>query len=214
MKRYLSSPFFLIALLCFLLPFFAITCAGGGGIPGFGGGGQALTEVSGVDLVTGGAEEDLGDPSEFQPDLGPFAGPTPIPTLSPGAAGGEPVDLGMSQIWAIAAAAVALLGIFLSLLGGRAGGLIALILGAGGAALLFLLASSVKSSIEDAVGQEAAPFIAVENRIGFWLTLAGFIVAAVTGLIRLLLPDRPAAPQPAGFEQPPAAPPPAAAPPA
>lgn len=219
MKRYLSSPFFLIALLCFLLPFFAVTCAGGGSIPGLGqGGGDALVELTGVELVTGSAEEDLSDQSNFQPDFGPFAGPTPLPGLTPEAGGTEPVDLGLSQIWAIAAAALALLGIFLALIAGRAGGVMALILGTGGAILLFLLASAVKSSIDDAIGQEAQGVIAVENRIGFWLALGALIVAAVTGLIRMLLPDRPAGvvPEPGtGFGQPPAAPPgaPPAAPP-
>ena len=217
LKRYLSSPLFLVALLCFLLPFFAVTCAGGGGIPGLGGGGggDALVEVTGVDLITGGAEEELSDTSNFQPDLGPFAGPTPIPGLSPQAGATEPVDLGMSQIWAIAAAAIALLGIFLALLAGRAGGMMALILGAGGAILLFLLAGSMKSSIDEAIGQEAAGIITVENRMGFWLALGAFILAAITGLIRLLLPERPAGAMPeagpSGFGQP-AAPPPGAPP--
>ncbi len=218
MKRYLSSPFFLIAILCFFLPFFAVTCAGGGGIPGLGGGGGGggeLTKVTGVDLITGGAEEDLADTDEFQPDLGfPIGGPTPLPGVSPAAGGSDPVDLGLSQIWAIAAAAIALLGIFLALMAGRAGGIMALVLGVVGVILMFLLASSVKSSIGDAVGQEAEAFIAVENKIGYWLTLGAFILAAVTGLIRLLMPDRPATAAPAGFEQPPGTPPAAPPPPA
>jgi hypothetical protein len=224
LKRYLSSPFFLLALLCFFLPFFAITCAGGGGIPGLGGGGGGggeLTRVTGVDLITGGAEEDLGDTEEFAPDLGPLGGPTPLPGVSPAAGESDPVDLGLSQIWAIAAALIALLGIFLALLAGRAGAIMALVLGVVGAILMFLLASSVKSSIADSVGQEAEAFIAVENKIGYMLVLLGFGLAAVTGLIRLLMPDRPVQPAPAGFEQPPGAPPaapppppPAAAPPA
>ena len=222
MKRYLSSPFFLLALLCFFLPFFAVTCAGGAGIPGLGGGGggggQELTTVTGVDLITGGAEEDLGDTSEFEPDLGPLGGPTPLPGISPAAGESDPVDLGLSQIWAIAAALIALLGIFLALLAGRAGAMMALVLGVVGTILMFLLASSVKSSIGDSVGQEAEAFIAVENKIGYILVLLGFGLAAVTGLIRLLMPDRPVQPAPAGFEQPPPGspppPPPAAAPPA
>lgn len=225
MKRYLSSPFFLLALLCFFLPFFAITCAGGGGFPGLGGGGGGgggeLTTVTGVDLITGGAEDDLGDTSEFQPDLGPLGGPTPLPGVSPAAGETDPVDLGLSQIWAIAAAVIALLGIFLALLAGRAGAVMALVLGVVGAILLFLLAGSVKSSVGESVGQEAEAFIQVKSKIGYMLALAGFGIAALTGLIRLLMPDRPVQPAPAGFEQPPGAPPaapppapPAAAPPA
>jgi hypothetical protein len=223
-KRYLSSPFFLLALLCFFLPFFAITCAGGGGIPGLGGGGggvDELTTVTGVDLITGGAEDELGDPDEFGEDLLPVGGPTPITEVSPGGGGSDPVDLGMSQIWAIAAAVIALLGIFLALLAGRAGAVAALVLGVVGAILLFLLSSSVKSAIGDSVGQEAEAFIEVKGKIGYMLALVGFGIAALTGLVRLLIPDRPVQPTPAGFEQPPGAPPaapppppPAAAPPA
>ena len=214
LKRYLSSPFFLLALLCFFLPFFAVTCAGGG-FPGLGGGGtQELTTVKGVDLLTGAAEEDLSDPDEIQPDLGPLGGPTPLPGVSPAADESDPVDLGLSQIWAIAAAVIALLGIFLALLAGRAGGMMALVLGVAGVVLMFLLATSVKSAIGDAVGEQAESFLVVENKIGYWLTLGAFILAAVTGLIRLLMPERPVEPAPAEFEQPAGAPPPEAPPPA
>lgn len=214
-KRFLSPPFFLIALLCFFLPFFAVTCSGLGGFPGAEEAEQA-TEVSGLELVTGAAEDNLADTSDVRPDLGgllPAAGPTPTPLpLEPpdvGVPQGQEIDLGLSQIWAIAAAAVALLGIFLSLLAGRAGGVVALILGAAGAVLLFLLATEFKSSIVDvAGGGQAESFLKVEKKIGYLIALGAFIVAAVTGLIRLLLPDRPGAAPEAGFEQPAGAPPP------
>ena len=214
MKRYLSSPFFLLALLCFFLPFFAVTCAGGGlgGLGGGGGGGQELTTIKGTDLLTGAAEEDLADTNDL-PDLGPLGGPTPLPGISPAAGEGDPVDLGLSQIWAIAAAVIALLGIFLALIAGRAGGVMALTLGVVGLVLMFLLSASVKGAVGDAVGEEAKGFIVVENKIGYWLTLLGFIAAAVTGLIRLLMPDRPVEATPLGYEQPPGVPPPAPPPP-
>jgi hypothetical protein len=223
-KRYLSPPFFLIALLCFFLPFFAVTCSGGG-LGGLGGGGgDSLTEVSGFQLITGQAEdqvaEDLQDVASGGggiPGLGdlPIPGPSPsVPAIPgvPSASSGGP-DLGTPQIWAIAAAAVALLGIFLSLLAGRVGGLMALILGAAGAALLFLLASSFKSAFfEGSDAKQAEAIIDIENKIGYLLALGAFVVAALTGLIRLLLPDRAAAPpgeaDAAGFGQPPTAPPP------
>ena len=227
-KRFLSPPFFLLALLCFLLPFFAVTCQGlGGGLGGLPGAEQVeeKTTLTGVELITGQAEEDLADPEEITGegfpggDLFPIPGPSPsiVPDVPTEEAADSGVDLGMSQIWAIVAAAVALLGIFLALLAGRAGGVMALVLGIAGAALLFVLASSIKSAIDDAVGTEAQGFITVENKIGFWLALLGFIIAAVTGLIRLLLPDQPAGTPAAGttgFGQPPGAPPPAAPPPA
>jgi hypothetical protein len=212
-------------LICFFLPFFAVTCAGFGteSIPGLDqlpGGAQAQegTEVTGLELATGQAEEDLADQDELESPSFPGIGPSPGPTVLPGAQGGEGPDLGMTQIWAIAAAAVALLGIFLSLLGGRAGGVIALVLGAGGAGLLFLLKSAFTNAITDslgALGGQAEQFITVEPKIGFWLSLAGFGLAAVLGLVRLLLPDRPAYAPPAstGFGGPPVGPPPAAGPP-
>jgi hypothetical protein len=224
-KRFLSSPFFLLALLCFLLPFFAVTCSGFGA-GGFGelpGAEQAeeKTTLTGLELVTGQAEEDLADPEEITGggfpggDLFPVPGPSPSIGVPPEQAADSGIDLGMTQIWAIAAAAIALLGIFLALMAGRAGGVMALALGVAGAVVLFLLSSSVKSAVDDAIGQEAQGFISVENKIGYMLALGGFIVAAITGLIRLLLPDRPAgavAGEPSGFGQPPGAPPPAAPP--
>ncbi|MGH2693083.1 MAG: hypothetical protein ACRDHM_11395 [Actinomycetota bacterium] len=218
-KRYLSSPFFLIALICFFLPFFTVTC-----------GGQKLTEVTGLQLVTGEAEDqisedlqDLAGGGGGIPGLGdiPIPGPTPSVPIVPDVPGdlGEGPDLGTPMIWAIAAAAVALLGVFLSLVRGRTGGLLALILGAAGTVLLFLLTSAFKNAFfED--GPEAAQakqIITIENKIGYWVALFGFILAAVTGLIRLMIPDRPAGAMPetgpSGFGQPPGAPPPAAPPP-
>ena len=216
MKRYLSSPFFLLALLCFFLPFFAVTCGAGGlsGLGGGGGGNQELTTIKGVDLLTGDAEEELADKDEFElPDLGPLGGPTPLPGVSPAAGESDAVDLGMSQIWAIAAAVIALLGIFLALIAGRAGGIMALTLGVAGLVLMFLLSTSVKGAVGDAVGEEAKAFIVVENKIGYWLTLLGFVAAAVTGLIRLLIPDRPVEAAPMGYEQPPGTPAPPPPPP-
>ena len=227
MKRFLSSPFFLVALICFFLPFFAVTCAGFGteSIPGLGeipGGSEAqeATEVTGLELATGQAEENLRDTDQLDPSGIPGiqegVGPSPGPSVLPGAPqGGEGPDLGMTQIWAIAAAAVALLGIFLSLLAGRAGGAIALVLGGAGAALLFLLKSEFTNAITSSLGEQAESFIEVEPKIGFWLSLAGFGLAAVLGLVRLLLPDRPTLAPPAGtgFGAPPVGPPPVGPPP-
>jgi hypothetical protein len=228
LKRYLSSPFFLIALICFFLPFFAVTCSGFGGFPGAEEA-ETATTVTGLELVTGKAEDTLGDPSEFQSgleDLLPSPGPSVAPTPDAGIPQGGAIDLGMTQIWAIVAAAVALLGIFLSIMAGRAGALMALILGAAGAILLFVLQSEFKSSIVEAAGgAQVESFLEVQKKIGFLLALGAFILAAILGLIRLLLPDRPAGAMAGagGFQQPPgtappptapAPPPPAEAPPA
>ena len=219
-KRYLSSPFFLIAAICFFLPFIAVTC-----------GGQELTEVTGLELVTGEAEDQITEDLQELigggggiPGLGdiPIPGPTPTVPIIPDVPGdlGEGPDLGTPMTWAIAAAAVALLGIFLSLVRGRTGGVLALILGAAGTILMFLLTSAFKSAFfeDGAEAAQAEQIITIENKIGYWVALFGFILAAVTGLIRLLVPDRPAGVAPAGgtsgFGQPPGAAPPVAPPPA
>ena len=231
MKRFLSSPFFLVALICFFLPFFVVTCGGQdlgelgslpgvSELPGAAQGSEQLQdafEVTGVELVTGEAEEDFSETEDLPttPEVGPSPGPSPaipgIPGIPDEPTAGEGQDLGMAQIWAIAAAALALIGIFLSLLGGRAGGAIALVLGAAGVALLFLLQSEFKDSLTGGLGTEAAGVLEVEPKIGFWLALAGFGLAAVLGLVRLLLPDRPGLAPPAGTgfgAPPPGAPPP------
>lgn len=224
LKRLLSSPFFLIAIIAFFLPFFSVQCSSGGfgglteGLGDLGEGlgefgeevpdlGQLqsgeLAKVTGVQLVTGQAEDDLRESAE-QSAQGELA-----PTPAPGAE--QDVDLGIVQILAIAAAAAAVLGLLLSLLGGRAGGAIALVIGALGALLLFVLASQFENAV---VPDEAGALLVVKNEIGYWLALAGFGIAAITGVIRILMPDRPAvAGWAAPADVPPAEPPPPEAPP-
>jgi hypothetical protein len=217
MKRFLSSPFFLVALIAFLFPFFTVECAqeGFGDVAGQLGGEvteeQLRTTVTGLELITGEAEETL---SETGQDDTPVPGPTPLPGL--GDLGpGQQVDLGVVQILAIVAAATAFLGILLSLLAGRAGGIIALILGAVGTIIMLLLPGRLESGLfGDQAGQISA-IIKVTKEWGYWLALAGFILAALTGLLRLVMPDR----APVGYVPPPGTgtgfgpPPPPAAPP-
>ena len=219
MKRFLSSPFFLIALLCFFLPFFAVTCnlptEGLPQIPGVGGASaeeDMSTEVSGVDLVTGQAEEKLASPgggAGEAPGGFPFPGPSPSVPIGGAPTDEATVDLGGAQLMAIIAAALALLGIFLALLGGRVGGILALVLGVAGAGVLFLLKSEFRGAILDSIGgAQGETFIKIETLIGFWAAFGSFIVAALTGLVRILLPDRPSLAPPAsaypGYGPPPA----------
>ncbi len=232
MKRILSSPFFLVAALAFLLPFFSVQCAGGGelgdlGIPT----GQADLEpdVTGLELITGEAEDVFASTGQTPAIPGipgletPIPGfETPIPEIPTTPA--QEVDLGTVQYFAIAAAAIAVLGILLSLFGRRSGGALALLLGAGGAVVLFLTFTQFEDAIFDSVGPEAQGFLEVKQELGFWLALGGFAVAALTGLFRVVMPGggggvRPG-PRPAGagtasgFGPPPSAPPPAGPPPA
>jgi hypothetical protein len=223
MKRILSSPFFLLAALAFLLPFFSVQCAGGTdlgdlGIPGAE---QAdlSEEVTGLELVTGEAEDTFAATGETPalPEIPGAESPLPeLPTTAP-----AEVDLGTVQIFAIAAAAIAVLGILLALFGARAGGAVALILGAAGAVILFLTFTQFEDAITQSVGAEGQAFIEVKQELGFWLALGGFVVAALTGLLRLVLPDRGARPpRPAmatasasGFGPPPPTTPPPTTPP-
>jgi hypothetical protein len=220
MKRFLSSPFFLLAGLCFFLPFVTISCASDLGEQFTQGLGEAFGEQAGAQLQQEELEETLtgidivlGETAE--PDVAdtPIPGPTPIaPTTPPAEAGDN------SQIWAIIALAAAGLGIFLSLLPGSVGPILAIILGVAGAIATFL----IKVEIDGTIPAQAAAFIDVKYEIGYWAALILFVVAAVTGLLRLFMRDRPSygPPPPAaagttsGFgPPPPGAPPPSTPPP-
>jgi hypothetical protein len=221
MKRFLSSPFFLLAGLCFFLPFVTISCAAGLGEQFTQGLGEAFGEEAAGQLQQQDLEETLtgidivlGETAETEAAETPIPGPTPIvPTTPPGEAGDN------SQLWAIIALAAAGLGIFLSLLPGSVGPILAIILGVGGAIALFL----IKVEIDGTIPAQAAAFIEVKYEIGFWAALILFVVAAVTGLLRLFMRGGPTVPPPApagagtasGFgPPPPSAPPPGPPPPA
>jgi hypothetical protein len=220
MKRLLSSPFFLVAVVAFLLPFFSVQCAGGEGLGELGiptGQADLEKDVTGLELVTGEAEEELEQTSQAPTEIPGLE--TPIPTPETQA---QDLDLGTVQIFAIGAAAIAVLGILLSLLGGRPGGAMALLLGAAGAVVLFLTATEFKDAVLGEAEAQLQGLIEVKNEGGFWLALGGFAIAALTGLLRVVMPGggaRPA-PRPAaagtatGFGPPPGRPPPTAPPPA
>jgi hypothetical protein len=226
MKRFLSSPFFLLAGLAFFLPFVTVSCASGLGDQFT----QGLEEAFGEEaqIPEGDLEESLtgidivmGETSE--------TGDTGVPGVEgvPTPAAPEAQETGdNSQLWAIIALAAAALGIFLSLLPVGAGPLLAIILGLAGAVTLFL----VRVEIDGSIPAEAESFIDVRYEYGFWAALILFVIAALTGVFRLLSRDRPAVTAPAapaagatasGFgtaaprrpAPPPAAPPPAAPPP-
>lgn len=217
MKRAVSPAFFVLAALAFFLPFFTVQCAGGGlpELPDVGLGEEAELEttVTGFELVTSQAEEQLSEPA-------PAPAPTPtLPGLEdvPGAGETETqVELGTVQILAIAAVAAAVLGIFLSLLAGRTGGAIALGLGAVGVVLLFLVRMQFQNAVFGDLEAEARQFIEVQTEYGYWLALVLMLLAAIWGVVLLLTGTRAAEPAPyqAPPEEPPPAPPPPEPPPA
>lgn len=213
MRKAISPVFFLLAAACFFLPFFTVTCQGAeqlGDLGELGGaaGQQELEKTyTGFEVVTGDAESDLNEETGETPEQIPGVPQQPTGNI----------DLGMTQIFAIVAAAVAILGIFLSLMPGRTGGITAAVLGVVGAIVLFLTGSQFSGAIDDAVGEQAAGFIQVKNEYGFWLSLVAFLVAAAWGVVMLIMGGRTAAAAPArgaptGFGAP-AAPPPSTPPP-
>jgi hypothetical protein len=220
MRKAISPVFFVLAAACFFLPFFTVTCQGadqlgdlGSQIPGAEG--QELERTyTGFEVATGEAETDLNEDTGDAPT--PPGGELPgLPSQPTG-----DIDLGMTQILAIVTAAVAIIGIVLSLLPERTGGIMAAILGVVGAIALFVTGMQFSSAVKDAVGQQVAGFIEVRNEYGFWLSLVAFLVAAAWGVVSLILGGRTARPAPvrtgtgtdSGFGAP-AAPPPSAPPP-
>jgi hypothetical protein len=224
MRKAISPVFFVLAAACFFLPFFTVTCQGAdqlgdlGQLPGAQATGDLERTYTGFHVVTGEAETDLNE--DTGQDLAPPGEEIPgLPSQPTGR-----VDLGMTQILAIVTAAVAILGIFLSLMAGRTGGILAAVLGVVGAIGLVVTGSQFSGAVKDAVGQQVAGFLEVRNEYGFWLSLVAFLVAAAWGVVSLLLGGRTtrAAPGRAGPESgigapaapPPSAPPPSAPPPA
>jgi hypothetical protein len=219
MRKAISPVFFVLAAACFFLPFFTVTCQGAdqfgdlGELGGAAGQQELERTYTGFEVITGDAESDLNEETGETPEQVPGVPQQPTGNI----------DLGMTQIFAIVAAAVAILGIFLSLMPGRTGGIMAAILGVVGAIVLFLTGSQFSGAIDDAVGEQAAGFIQVKNEYGFWLSLVAFLVAVAWGVVSLLLGGRTATAAPAratgtGFgapaAPPPSAPPPSAPPPA
>jgi hypothetical protein len=229
MRRAISPVFFVLALACFFLPFFSISCQGAEQLGNLPGAEQAdFPEVTGFEVVTGAAQDELSDP-EGAAQAGIPA--EQVPTI----------DMGTTQIFAIAAAALAVLGILVALARGRSGGLLAIGAGVLGAVVLFLasvmFSSAVsgfndefRSFVQQQGGEElgelgpVAGFInfQADNEIGFWLSLLAFILAAAAGAFLLFTAGRPTA-APAGgtatgfgapSAPPPSAPPPATPPPA
>src|ERR687892_523497 len=196
MKRWLSPVWFVLIAAAFFLPFVTISCEAPEGLGELGGalGGEGAEQIptggfevraTGWDLVTG-AEPDV----KADPEFTELAGQD--------ITGGEGGDI---SIWALAAFIAAGLGIFLSPLRERVGGVITIVLGAAVVAFLFLLRTEVSGNIPG----EAEAFLKVVYEPGYWAALGLGLVAAVWGIIRLVTVEPTAMPPPPATGMPPPA---------
>jgi hypothetical protein len=184
-KRALSPIWFALIAGAFFLPFVTISCQAPAGLGDLGDlGGEAgqipsggfEISATGWDLVTGAEPEVSGDPS-FTDQLGQ----------------GGLGEQSEPSTFAIIAFGAAVLGIVLSLLRDKIGGIIAIILGAVAAVSLFLLRNDISGDLP----QEAASFLTIKYGIGYWLALVFAIVAAAWGVLRVMSRDTAAMPPPA-----------------
>ncbi len=134
----LGAGGFAAALLCFLLPFFHITCSSPMPVPGASSR-VTLMSITGLTLVTGGKAKlssDMGDMmGGMTKGMGDLFGGAPAPTVR-----GRPSDMEKdvkAEPLAIIAAVAAVLGLALSFVPRKPGALIGII--AAGAAIVLLL---------------------------------------------------------------------------
>lgn len=188
-RRFVSPALFAVVVICFFLPFVTIACGEAGqgaaqeiagefgatppageGLPEDG----KLADFTGWQLVTG-------DQDELEAAEGvPEAAPEGFPSQPTG-------DIRDSQPFAIAALAIAVLGIALSWLALWVGPIAGAALGIGGLVALFLLKGSVEDLIPGAGGFQLVEF---RWEIGFWIAMASFGLAAAWSIYRLLTEAR------------------------
>jgi hypothetical protein len=199
--RTVNPALFLVVGICFFLPFFTVECsaaipealeglAEGLGDQQFDFGNEDLSQsVTGWQLV-------IGDTGEAVP-------------RGQGAAQAEVQDPGPDLV-ALAAFAVAALGLALSWMRRPIGPLLAIVLGVAGTVLLIVL----WIRISERIPQQARAFVDLRAEPAFWIAVVVSGLAAVWGATRLFL-ERPRAParyEPASSSGP-AGPPPQPPPP-
>jgi hypothetical protein len=205
MKKLLSPTFFAVVVAAFFLPFVSVSCSTSGFGEGLGGFGEGLGEAGELDIPQGDIEvtatglqiilNDVDQP-EGLGDLGSdFGGaiqqPDPTSENFPG------------RMFAIMAAAAAILGLGLSFLRDRAGAVTAIVLGLGAALFLFLL----KNAIDGELGGAQLLGFQVSYKYGYWLALLFGVAAAAAGVWRLMSERAVVMPPAATGEPPPPAPP-------
>lgn len=192
MKRFLSPSFFVIAAIAFLLPFVSVSCnpaAVGEGLEGFGGTESPITGPSPgagfpgfpggggeVEIATGtGLDIALGSSVELE-GLGGLGGLPQQPQGDQGSWG----DMD-GRLFVVIALIVAVAGLALSFLRGRLGGVLAGLLGIGGAALLVIFRIVASPNLGGAQEVPGADAFSLNFKVGWWLALGAFVLAAVTG---------------------------------
>lgn len=168
----INSALFLVVLICFFLPFFTVQCSQAipealeGLAEGLGEGGQFdfgnqdLSEsVTGWQLVIG----DTGETGATPPGQAPVEDPGP-------------------DLVAVAAFALAALGLVLSWMRRPIGPILAILLGVAGTILLVLL----WTRITDRIPQEAQAFVELQTEPAFWIAVVVSGLAALWGAVRLL----------------------------
>lgn len=123
--------------------------------------------ISGFQLITGTTiDMDMPDMSQMMQQQ-----PGGMPGQEPTAKAGQKVEI---QPFAIAALAVAVLGLVLSFLRGNKSAIAPAILGVVGLVMILLL----KSKLDGDITKEASGMVRVEYEFGFWITAAFFLLAA------------------------------------
>ncbi|HEX9823524.1 MAG TPA: hypothetical protein VGB51_03905 [Actinomycetota bacterium] len=207
MKRFLSPAFFAVAVVCFFLPFVSVSCNASALNDTFGAEG-----VEGVELPEGELEVKATGweiVTNRPPDLDELGSSEALGGATEAAQQSDEDFPG--RIFAILAIGAAVLGVGLSLLGGRRGSGAAVALGALGLLFLFLLRSSIQSRL----GPAALFGVEVGYEPAYWAALGMFALAGGAGVYRLTSerPPLPEAPPGQPSEPPPGAAPPTEPPP-
>ncbi len=162
-NKFVSPSLFLLAALCFFLPFVSFTCQG-----------QRIATISGMELITGTKiekfEMEKFDSGQTNPDLD------------------KQRDVN-SEPLAVAAFILALVGIVVSLIP-RYSRMLSLIAGALGALMLLFLRSSIGGEV---TGDFDFKIIEVSYEWGYYLSLIVFLVAFALNLYQVITENRKAA---------------------
>jgi lysylphosphatidylglycerol synthetase-like protein (DUF2156 family) len=146
MKRTVVLALFIVAILCFLLPWISLSCMG-----------TTITTASGVNMVTG---------KQYD-----------APDMTTGGSSTNSMD---TEPLAVAALAVAVVGIVVSLMKFKQAAIVRVLLGIAGVVLLIAL----KFKFDNKVNNEGQGVVQVNYLIGYWLTIIVFGLAAAANFLK------------------------------